>query len=112
MFRKVVRSVKGRLEILLFYGNGDSFNVRRRFGELCWFIVVNYLDNFEKFFKETIENRDEGIVLKDLGSKWESGDRSGKWFKVKFDYVRVGIDLDVLIIGGYYGFGRRGGEVV
>lgn len=85
--------------------------------------------------------RDEGVVLKDLGSKWEPGDRSGKWLKLKPEYIRAGSDLDVLIIGlysiccsfslfkigvlfigsywgfitslpgGYYGSGRRGGEV-
>lgn len=43
--------------------------------------------------------RDEGVVLKDLGSKWEPGDRSGKWMKLKPEYVRAGSDLDVLIIG-------------
>lgn len=43
--------------------------------------------------------RDEGIVLKDLGSKWEPSDRSGKWLKLKPDYIRAGSDLDVLIIG-------------
>lgn len=43
--------------------------------------------------------RDEGVVLKDLGSKWEPGDRSGKWLKLKPEYVRAGSDLDVLIIG-------------
>ncbi|KAJ6752312.1 hypothetical protein OIU85_002715 [Salix viminalis] len=41
------------------------------------------MDDVEKFFKEAIENRDEGIVLKDLGSKWEPSDRSGKWLKLK-----------------------------
>uniref|UniRef100_A0A1J3DSA4 DNA ligase 4 n=1 Tax=Noccaea caerulescens TaxID=107243 RepID=A0A1J3DSA4_NOCCA len=55
--------------------------------------------------------RDEGVVLKDLGSKWEPGDRSGKWMKLKPEYVRAGSDLDVLIIGGYYGSGRLGGEI-
>lgn len=44
--------------------------------------------------------RDEGIVLKDLGSKWEPDDRnSGKWLKLKPDYIRASSDLDVLIIG-------------
>lgn len=43
--------------------------------------------------------RDEGIVLKDLGSKWEPGDRSVKWMKLKPDYIHAGADLDVLIIG-------------
>lgn len=38
-------------------------------------------------------------MLKDLGSKWEPGDRSGKWLKLKPDYIHAGSDLDVLIIG-------------
>ena len=46
-----------------------------------------------------INFRDEGIVLKDLGSKWEPSDRSGKWLKLKPEYVHAGSDLDVLIIG-------------
>lgn len=45
--------------------------------------------------------RDEGIVIKDLGSKWEPSDRSGKWLKLKPDYIRAGSDLDALIIGAY-----------
>lgn len=44
-------------------------------------------------------SRDEGIVLKDLGSKWEPSDRSGKWLKLKPDYIHASSDLDVLIIG-------------
>ena len=44
-------------------------------------------------------SRDEGIILKDLGSKWEPSDRSGKWLKLKPDYIHAGSDLDVLIIG-------------
>lgn len=48
--------------------------------------------------------RDEGIVVKDLGSKWEPSDRSGKWLKLKPDYIRAGSDLDVLIIGIFFFF--------
>ncbi|URD73865.1 DNA ligase [Musa troglodytarum] len=76
-----------------------------------WSTVAYNVEDVERFFKDTIENRDEGIVLKDLGSKWEPGDRSGKWLKLKPDYIHAGSDLDVLIIGGYFGSGRRGGEV-
>lgn len=43
--------------------------------------------------------RDEGIILKDLDSKWEPGDRNGKWLKLKPDYIHAGADLDVIIIG-------------
>ncbi|KAI8547963.1 hypothetical protein RHMOL_Rhmol07G0235900 [Rhododendron molle] len=52
------------------------------------------------FLKKLLKTgQDEGIVVKDLGSKWEPSDRSGKWLKLKPDYIRAGSDLDVLIIG-------------
>ncbi|XP_020879936.1 DNA ligase 4 isoform X2 [Arabidopsis lyrata subsp. lyrata] len=104
LLRKVVKPLKGRLEVLVPEG---GLNVHRPSGS----IVVHAAADVERFFKETVENRDEGVVLKDLGSKWEPGDRSGKWLKLKPEYIRAGTDLDVLIIGGYYGSGRRGGEV-
>ncbi|KAG6467998.1 hypothetical protein ZIOFF_072564 [Zingiber officinale] len=99
LMQKVVRPLKGRLEILV--PNGEP----------CWSVLANSVEDVERFFKATVENRDEGIVLKDLGSKWEPSDRSGKWLKLKPDYIHAGSDLDVLIIGGYFGSGRRGGEV-
>ncbi|XP_069142833.1 DNA ligase 4 isoform X3 [Solanum lycopersicum] len=108
ILQKVVKPIKGRLEILVPNG---GLNAHRLSGEPCWSIIAHSVDDVDKFFKGTVENRDEGIVLKDLTSKWEPSDRSGKWLKLKPDYVRPGSDLDVLIIGGYYGSGRHGGEV-
>ncbi|KAK9099774.1 hypothetical protein Scep_023204 [Stephania cephalantha] len=108
LLQKVVKPLKGRMEILVPNG---GLNANRTSGEPCWSIVARSLEEVERFFKDTIENRDEGIVLKDLGSKWDPGDRSGKWLKLKPDYIHPGSDLDVLIIGGYYGSGRRGGQV-
>ncbi|KAJ8751040.1 hypothetical protein K2173_016221 [Erythroxylum novogranatense] len=108
LLQKVVKPLKGRLEILI---PNRGLNTHRAPGQTCWSLRAYSLDDVEIFFKETIENRDEGIVLKDLGSKWEPSDRSGKWLKLKPEYIRAGSDLDVLIIGGYYGSGRRGGQV-
>uniref|UniRef100_A0A0E0KUV9 DNA ligase IV n=1 Tax=Oryza punctata TaxID=4537 RepID=A0A0E0KUV9_ORYPU len=108
ILRKVVRPLKGHLEILVPTG---GLNIHRPPDEPCWSIFAQSLDDVEKFFKDTVDNRDEGIILKDLESKWEPGDRSGKWLKLKPDYIHAGADLDVIIIGGYYGSGRRGGEV-
>ncbi|XP_038710852.1 DNA ligase 4 isoform X2 [Tripterygium wilfordii] len=108
LLRKVVKPLKGRLDILL---PDDGLNTSRPPGEPCWSLIAYDVNDVERFFKETVENRDEGIVLKDLGSRWDPGDRGGKWLKLKPDYIRAGSDLDVLIIGGYYGSGRRGGEV-
>ncbi|KAI4376826.1 hypothetical protein MLD38_014541 [Melastoma candidum] len=100
--------MKGRLEILVPNAGRTSHHPP---GEPCWSMMAKSLDDVERFFKETIENRDEGVVVKDFSSKWEPGDRSGKWLKLKPDYVHPSSDLDVLIIGGYYGSGRLGGEV-
>ncbi|XP_066343762.1 putative DNA ligase 4 [Miscanthus floridulus] len=108
ILQKVVKPLKGHLEILIPTG---GLNVRRPSDEPCWSIIAHSVEDVERFFKETIENRDEGIILKDLDSKWEPGDRNGKWLKLKPDYIHAGADLDVIIIGGYYGSGRRGGEV-
>ncbi|XP_012702657.2 putative DNA ligase 4 [Setaria italica] len=108
ILQKVVKPLKGRLEILIPTG---GLNARRPSDEPCWSIIAHNLEDVEKFFKDTIENRDEGIILKDLDSKWEPGDRNGKWLKLKPDYIHAGADLDAIIIGGYYGSGRRGGEV-
>lgn len=108
ILRKVVKPLKGHLEILVPTG---GLNVHRPSDEPCWSIFAHNIEDAEKFFKETVDNREEGIVLKDLDSKWEPGDRSGKWLKLKPDYIHAGTDLDVIIVGGYYGSGRRGGEV-
>uniref|UniRef100_A0A0A9BLA4 DNA ligase IV n=1 Tax=Arundo donax TaxID=35708 RepID=A0A0A9BLA4_ARUDO len=108
ILQKIVKPLKGHLEILVPTG---GLNLHHPSDEPCWSIVAHDLEDVEKFFKETIDNREEGIVLKDLESKWEPGDRSGKWLKLKPDYIQAGADLDVIIIGGYYGSGRRGGEV-
>ncbi|KAJ0984175.1 hypothetical protein J5N97_002531 [Dioscorea zingiberensis] len=108
LLQRVVKPLKGHLEILV--PNGGINDVCAP-GEPCWSIIAHSVDDVEKFFKETVERRDEGVVLKDLGSKWEPGDRSGKWLKLKPDYIHAGADLDALIIGGYFGSGRHGGEV-
>ncbi|XP_043805964.1 DNA ligase 4 isoform X3 [Manihot esculenta] len=108
LLRKFVRPLKGRLEILVPDG---GLNDRRLPGEPPCSLIAYNVNAVERFFEETVKNRDEGIILKDLGSKWEPSDRSGKWLKMKPEYIQATSDLDVLIIGGYYGSGRHGGEV-
>lgn len=105
LLKRFVQPLKGSLELLL-PGNGVGSP-----DQLCWSILVHNPDDIEKFFLKTVENRDEGIVLKDLDSKWEPGDRSSKWLKLKPDYIHAENELDALIIGCYFGSGRLGGEV-
>lgn len=104
LLKQVVQPVKGSLELLLPENGGSQ-------DQPCWSKVVHTAEEIQKFFLDTVENRDEGIVIKDLDSKWEPTDRSGKWIKLKPDYVHAESELDALIIGCYLGSGRRGGEV-
>eukprot|EP00252_Welwitschia_mirabilis_P019931 TRINITY_DN4748_c0_g2_i1.p1 TRINITY_DN4748_c0_g2~~TRINITY_DN4748_c0_g2_i1.p1 ORF type:complete len:1164 (+),score=257.65 TRINITY_DN4748_c0_g2_i1:141-3632(+) len=108
ILKELVNPVKGRLEILL---PQDGIDACRRAGQSCRSFIAQSIHEVAGFFNYTVENRDEGIILKDLDSKWEPSDRSGKWIKLKPDYVNAGSDIDALIIGGYFGSGRRGGEV-
>ncbi|CAK9216066.1 unnamed protein product [Sphagnum troendelagicum] len=109
LLQKSVHPIKGRLELLLPESGG--LNENRPPGEPQWSILASSAEEVQKFFQETVDNRDEGVILKDLDSKWEPSDRSTKWLKLKPDYIHSESDLDVLIIGGYYGSGSRGGEV-
>jgi DNA ligase-4 len=58
---------------------------------------------------KAIDSRLEGIVVKNPNSVYKPSVRSNSgWYKVKPDYV-LGLndDLDLLILGGYYGEGKK-----
>eukprot|EP00854_Cymbomonas_tetramitiformis_P010924 gene10924-12923_t len=57
-----------------------------------------------------VESEEEGLVLKRLDSQWVPNERNKNWVKLKPDYLPTD-DMDCLIVGGYYGTGRRGGTV-
>ncbi|KZS11985.1 DNA ligase 4 [Daphnia magna] len=57
---------------------------------------------------DAIDQREEGIVLKNPDSIYKPNERKGGWFKVKPEYVNEMMDhLDLIILGGYHGQGRR-----
>ncbi|KAG7463404.1 hypothetical protein MATL_G00176210 [Megalops atlanticus] len=59
---------------------------------------------------EAIDNREEGIMVKDPMSLYKPDKRGEGWLKIKPEYVDGLMDeLDLLILGGYWGKGRRGG---
>lgn len=65
--------------------------------------VVNALN-------EAIDDREEGIMVKDPSSIYRPDKRGEGWLKIKPEYVDGLMDeLDLLIVGGYWGKGRRGG---
>ncbi|XP_067298822.1 DNA ligase 4 [Pseudorasbora parva] len=65
--------------------------------------VVNFLN-------EAIDNLEEGIMVKDPMSIYKPDKRGEGWLKIKPEYVDGLMDeLDLLIVGGYWGKGRRSG---
>ncbi|KAG1700928.1 DNA ligase 4 [Nymphon striatum] len=59
-----------------------------------------------------IDNREEGIVVKNPLSLYKPNTRKGGWLKIKPEYVDSIIDqLDLIIVGGYFGEGRRSGMI-
>lgn len=57
-----------------------------------------------------ISNGGEGVILKDINSHYmcgESSRKTKKWIKLKPEYAGMTTNLDVIIIGGLYGTGRR-----
>ncbi|VVC30005.1 Hypothetical protein CINCED_3A019636 [Cinara cedri] len=62
--------------------------------------------------EDAIDNREEGILVKDPLSVYKPNSRNAGWYKIKPEYTEGAlIDLDLLIIGGYYGEGKRRGDV-
>lgn len=59
---------------------------------------------------EAIDNREEGIMVKHPLSIYKPDKRGEGWLKIKPEYVTGLMDeLDLLIVGGYWGKGSRGG---
>ncbi|XP_076100664.1 DNA ligase 4-like isoform X2 [Mytilus galloprovincialis] len=59
---------------------------------------------------DAIDGREEGIMVKNLESVYRPNTRKGGWFKVKPEYVGGLMDeLDVLVVGGFFGVGHRSG---
>lgn len=57
-----------------------------------------------------VSNGGEGVILKDINSHYmcgESSRKTKKWIKLKPDYAGMTTNLDAIIIGGFYGTGRR-----
>ncbi|PNF19465.1 hypothetical protein B7P43_G02347 [Cryptotermes secundus] len=57
-----------------------------------------------------IDKRLEGIILKDPTSVYKPNARKGGWYKIKPEYTEGLMDhVDLIIMGGYFGEGRRKG---
>jgi len=73
--------------------------------------IVSSVDQLEKFMAKSIEYGCEGLVVKQTNSPYRAGARGFAWIKIKREYKSELVDsLDLVIIGGSYGRGRRVGR--
>ena len=67
-------------------------------------------DAIEPLLRKVVADSSEGLVLKNPRSVYTLNSRNDDWIKVKPDYMtEFGEALDCVVIGGYWGSGRRGG---
>jgi DNA ligase-1 len=67
-------------------------------------------EEIEDFFKKACDGNYEGIMIKQLNSNYIPSQRSNSWIKLKKDYIdQLGDSFDLIVIGAYYGKGKRAG---
>lgn len=108
----------------LFYKNSlleETFESRRSylFGQFKEiedkFRFATHLDcksveEIDTVFNESIKSGCEGLMIKTMDSLYKPSMRSVNWLKLKKDYLEGMSDtLDLLVIGAYYGKGKRTG---
>ena len=71
-------------------------------------LITDNLKEAEKFYQQSLKAGEEGVIVKDLDALYVPGRRvAGGWLKVK----PVMENLDVVIVGGTWGTGKRAGTI-
>ena len=80
------------------------------FAKLVPTLLVKNENEVEDFLENSINAGCEGLMLKTLDSPYRAGTRGSNWLKLKREYRNeLGDSLDLVVIGGYFGKGRRTG---
>lgn len=71
--------------------------------ELAQSLITKDLKKADKFYKASLKEKQEGVMVKNLDAKYQPGRRVGYWLKVK----PVMETLELVIVGAEWGKGKR-----
>lgn len=80
--------------------------------EFAKFKTSTDVEELQDFLNESVEAKTEGLIVKTLteNATYEPSKRSFNWLKLKKDYIDgLGDSLDLVVIGAWYGKGKRTG---
>ena len=80
------------------------------FSKLVPMSLVKNENEIEDFLENSINSGCEGLMLKTPNAGYRAGARGSNWLKLKREYRNeLGDSLDLVVIGAYFGRGRRTG---
>jgi len=89
----------------------ESSVKENNFAKLVPIAMVKNENQIEDFLENSINSGCEGLMLKILDAPYRAGIRGGNWLKLKREYRNeLGDSLDLVVIGAYFGKGRRTGR--
>ncbi len=81
------------------------------FAKVIPMTITHTDDEVEDILENAINSGCEGLMLKQLDGTYRAGARGSNWLKLKREYRNeLGDSLDLVIVGAFYGKGRRTGR--